>query len=228
MQRPAIVLVVVAFGCAQESAPNHNTDAARGPAPRSIRAPVRVVDLGGKPAPGIIPIATRQANAFDQPFSKGELTGPDGRSSLSIHPGEHVFVRGWDPTLTKFANNYIEVLPVHGNAIDEMVLVMVSGAALEAVLLTPDGIPAAHAEVRLMMIHPTEGPWWPDKAVTDKDGLARFDAAPAGKFTIEISAEDVGQTALADVTLPPESTVQLGPIVLEKKVEVEHPPRASH
>ena len=43
-----------------------------------------------------------------------------------------------------------------------------------------------------------------------------------------VVSEGVGQTALADVTLPPESTVQLGPIVLEKKAEDEHPPRANH
>ncbi|HIJ66646.1 MAG TPA: carboxypeptidase regulatory-like domain-containing protein [Candidatus Hydrogenedentes bacterium] len=221
MRQWAILLAIAASGCSQEHRAGEKTEPVAAPVPRRILASVRAVGLDGTPVPGIMPIATTDPNAFDEPFAKGQLTGPDGRSAITIEPGRHTYVRGWDPALRKFANNYVELLPVSGNAIEEMVLVMVSGAALEAALLTPDGVPAANVEVRLMMVHPAEGPWWPATAVTDADGLVRFGAVPAGNFAIRLVADDIGEIEFAEVMLPPNGTVQLGRIVLDQAGEDE-------
>ena len=182
---------------------------------RPVVARVRVVDLDGRPLANMTPIATRRPNAFDEPVAHGELTGPDGRGSVVLPPGQRLSVRAWDPALKLFSNNYYDVMPDAGTQTELMTLVMVPSASLGAALVGADGARAANTRVRLMMSHPTEGPWWPDRADTDETGAVRFPSLPAGIYTIRIEAEDAGQLEIPEVDLPPGGRTDLGTLALQ-------------
>ena len=178
-------------------------------------APVLVVDLEGRPLAGMAPIATLRPNAFDRPVAQGPLTAQDGRAALALSPGERVYVRAWDPSLRMFANNYYDVTPEPGARTELMRITMAPGASLDAVLLAPDQTPAANADVMLMMYHPDEGPWWPDKAQADEKGAVHFPSLPAGKYTVKFETSARGQVEIPDVYLPPDGNIHLGSLLLQ-------------
>ncbi|MCX5757789.1 MAG: hypothetical protein NTU83_04655 [Candidatus Hydrogenedentes bacterium] len=73
------------------------------------------MDLEGKPVRGMIPIATREANAFDEPLVRGEPTKEDGSSVFVIPSDQRLFLRMWDPALRHFANNRERNGDCHGS-----------------------------------------------------------------------------------------------------------------
>jgi len=218
----AILAALTVLGCGQEdssnlqpgptSSPRSATSA--GPSAIHITARVRVVDMDGQPLPGMTPIATAQANAFDAPVATGPPTSADGTSSIALPAGGWLCVRAWDPNRRTFANNYFDVLPNPGERIEDMDVMMAPGASLEAVLVSPEGNPAASENVGLMMFHPTKGPWWPGEADSDADGHVRFDCVPAGKYTVKLKAIHSGQIEIGDVTLAPGGHTDLGTVTL--------------
>lgn len=169
---------------------------------------LRAMDLEDRPLAGLIPIATREANAFNEPVVRGEPTKADGLGVLTISPAEHLFLRMWDPALKYFANNFYEMQPGDPRAADTMNVAMVPGASLEMTL------PAANATVDILMIHPSEGPWWPARATADASGHVHFGAVPAGVFTVRIRAVPGGTAELTDVRLQPGGTADAGAVTL--------------
>ena len=178
-------------------------------------AQLRVVDLEGRPLANMAPIATLQPNAFDKPVVQGPLTKEDGQASLVLPNDQLFYVRAWDPNLRMFANNYIEIRPGPGTSTPQMDIVMTPGASLDAVLVGRDGKPAANVHVELMMFHPTEGPWWPDRADTNARGAVHFPSVPAGKYAIKIRVAAGGENEAPDVYLPPGGAIDLGPLTLQ-------------
>lgn len=187
---------------------------ATAPAADVIPANVRVVGLDGKPEPGMMPIVTRQPNAFDPYIAAGRPTGDDGESVVPIPREEHLYVRAWDPAMKMFANNFVEVWPKQGNVAKDIQIQMVEGATLRARLVGADRAPAAGENVGLMMLHDTFGPWWPAEGDTSADGAVRFSRVPAGKFLIKLKAVKSGQVEVADVFLPPGGETDLGTLLL--------------
>src|SRR5690606_23876464 len=171
---------------------------------------LRAVDLEGNPVPGMVPIVTRNANATDYPLASGAPSGADGSSTLTVPVLEHVYVRMWDPTFGRFANNYFDV-QVGKDVPDEVLeVVMVPGASITAMLTDAAQRPAAGENVGLMMFHPLKGAWWPAEAASDSQGVVRFPHVPAGKYTIRIKALTSGEIELKDVMLQPGAAVDLG------------------
>lgn len=192
-------------------------DAAAPPAtPKQVVAHVTITDLEGKPLAGMLPIATRSPNAFDAPVAQGEESGPDGTSTLLLPPGERVFVRAWDPTMSMFANNFYEVPGFPGEKTQPMTVVMVPCSTIEAVVLDEQGLPIAGQEVRLMLIHATKGPWWPAQTISDGEGRVVFPNIPSGQFTIELGSRQLGVAELRGVPLPPGAVVNLERVTLKK------------
>jgi hypothetical protein len=175
---------------------------------------VRAVDLAGDPVADVFPIATRQANAFDRPVSRGEKSGADGRSSLPIPMDEQYYVRMWDPALQVFANNYLTVYATSGQATDELQVVMVPGAILRASIVLPDGSLLAETAISLLLSHPTQGPWWRAEATTDAEGMVAFDRVPAGQYTAQFSDAEGGKLDVPSVHLDPNGSTDLGSLAL--------------
>jgi hypothetical protein len=90
---------------------------------------------------------------------------------------------------------------------------MAKAASLHALLLRPDGAPAANETVRLMMFHPKRGPWWPGEAKTNDGGAVAFDRVPPGMFAVQMECPS-GRLRAEDVTLLPGESGDLGPITL--------------
>ncbi len=203
-----VMFSVAICGCGGSSKPVPS------PPPRSVAttvvATMRAVDLEGKPIQGMIPIATREANAFDEPIVRGEPTKDDGTTVLALPLDQHLFLRMWDPALRHFANNFYEIQP--GEKLPEGVkdVTMVEGASLDMTLPTPN------AAVDIMMLHPQEGPWWPAHATSDVSGQVHFDAVPAGMFTIRIKAQPGGAAELENVKLDPSGAADLGHVPLNQ------------
>ena len=223
MRRLAVLATVIAVGCSGGQAPVPETkvnvpQGGASPKPGRVFAPVRVVDLGGNPLSGILPIVTTQPNAFDEPLRKGQATDAHGSSAVEIPPGQRVFVRGWDPALRRFANNYIEVPAAASGQTTQLTLVMVSGASLAATLVSDTGAPVAGTAVHLLMSHPKEGPWWPATATTDDQGNVRFESVPAGTYNVSIEANGVGRIEIPKLELAPGANLRLGPVVLGRTV----------
>lgn len=160
------------------------------PASRAPVGVVRIVDLDGVPLQQMAAIATATPNAFEEPLARGVLSGPDGESRLRLPGRDKVYVRAWDPLLRYFANNYYEVAPDPGVGVYEMTVTMVPGAILEGEFYLPEGDPAAHRPISLMLVHPSEGPWWPADSETDASGHVRFEYVPAGEFDIFLRVDE--------------------------------------
>lgn len=171
------------------------------------------VDLAGHPLPGIIPIATREANAFDNPVATGEPSGADGKASLTFPNNEKFYLRGWDPEFHYFVNNFFEALP-GGNTTDVMQVTMLPAAALE-ITVTEKGAPASNQEVQVMLSHPTRGPWWPAKATSDPQGHCRFSTVPPGQYVIALKIANGKTRDLPETLLRPGETANLGTVNLE-------------
>ena len=177
---------------------------------------VKVVDMDGKPVANMLPIATRQANAFDVPVAKGDLSGADGAGSLNVPSDQYLFVRAWDPIKQIFANNYYDVLPGNGPPIEELKVTMLPGASLEVDILGPDGVPVVSQSIGMMMSHPVHGPWWPSETQTDEHGRARFGPVPPGKYAITFESRDHRHVDVPEQTLLPGRTTSVGPVRLQQ------------
>ncbi|MCL4217428.1 MAG: hypothetical protein KJ052_10560, partial [Candidatus Hydrogenedentes bacterium] len=180
-----------------------------------VQAEVTVVDLKGQPLANILPIATANPNAWDNPIATGGPTDSEGKTRIVVPVGEWLCLRAWDPSLRYFANNYYEILPVLGDHIEPMTIIMAQSASFELRLLRADGQPAANETVRLVLFHPSQGPWWPAESTSDAEGKVRFDAVPPGQFLMRLEATGGGQIDIPDVTLPPGSSVKMGDVTLQ-------------
>ena len=100
-------------------------------APAQVTVNIVAVDLDGRPLANMMPIASRQPNAFDAPLVRGALTREDGAGSLVIPAAEHLYLRAWDPDLKMFANNYLEVVPGAEIDLAPLKVTMAPGASLD-------------------------------------------------------------------------------------------------
>jgi len=188
------------------------------PAPEArnrVSGRVRVVDLEGEPLPGMLPIVTRQPNAFDEPVAMGPATGLDGAGQVTFLPDQTLFLRAWDPELNWFPNNFLEIQPNVSEVPGVMTIMMVPAAAVEAQFFGADGAPLRNLEVDLMLSHAAWGPWWPTRSQTDGEGTAFFSHIPAGEFDMQFTAATGATRTLRQVALRPEGTGLLGPVRLD-------------
>ncbi|MBX7255290.1 MAG: hypothetical protein K1Y02_02920 [Candidatus Hydrogenedentes bacterium] len=228
MGRGIVLLVVLITACSpappaptdkpvESQAPTQQSPVSPVPAASSqtTLARVRVVDMEGRPLVNMMPIASKEPNAFGKPIAQGALTDVDGRGVVSIPAEQWLYVRAWDPTRRVFANNYFDVLPGNANQTEEMVITMVPGASLSMELVTPEGRPVAEENVGVMLFHPTRGPWWPDEADSDKEGRVVFPSLPPGKFTVKLKTISGLTLDLPEVVLPPNGKTDLGEVALQ-------------
>ncbi len=210
-------MACVLAGCGDDSKPSPQTTnpATREPKPGSaITARVRIVDLLGNPLANMAPIATRQPNAFDEPFAKGPLSGSDGYSSIVLDTTQWLYVRAWDPATRYFANNYFDVPPGDAPVDKTLEITMAPGATLKAHLSGAGGGPVGNETVGLMMLHPDKGPWWPCEACTDAEGGVVFSPVPPGRFLLRFKAAESGAAELPEVSLEPGGICDLGSVPL--------------
>ena len=220
----ALVICVSVAGCGDSAktveTPAAPSAASSGSATQPVDATtilvrIRAVDRAGNPIAGITPIASKQPNAFDPPIEQGEPTPPSGISSVTIPAGQRLFVRAWDPSLKRFANNYLEVHADSGGVTEQTDIVMVDSGALSMTLFGPDQAPVSGKDVTMMMAHPTEGPWWPGKGKTDAAGVVYFDQVPPGTYNVQVNDPSTGFLKNLDgITLLPGQQVNAGDVVL--------------
>lgn len=203
-----MLFLMAASGCGKPSPP------APPPVPETFSVTLRAVDLDGRPVAGMIPIATREPNAFDEPLSRGAPSADNGLSVLAIPSDRPLYLRMWDPALKKFANNFFEVQSGGNPGTETMDVVMVPGASLEMAVDAPG------TTVDIMMLHPRQGPWWPARETSDAAGRVRFGAVPAGIYAIRIKTQDGASADLAEVRLPPGDAVDLGHIPLKRATPI--------
>ena len=182
--------------------------------PGMLLGRVRIVDLDGAPIPNMVPIATTLANAFEAPIAQGAPSDADGHGALWLPPDARVFVRAWDPTLERFANNFYDVLPAEGGETDLMTIQMIEGCAVTLRIATTDGRPLANTNIELMMLHPSQGPWWPARGTTDDSGTIHFERVPAGQYGFRIEAEGHALD-LPSRMLPPGGAIDFGELRLQ-------------
>jgi len=225
MRRWAAAVAIVAgmAGCGGQEPPSTATPATSGPtsaatpagpassssSDATFTATVKVVDKDGTPLPGMMPIATRQPNAFDKPLARGALTDASGAGTFDLPNDESLYIRAWDPQQRLFANNYFEALPADGNRTPEMTIVMYPATRLDTTLIAPDGKPLAGASVGLMLSHPTLGPWWPSEAKTDGAGRIVFAPLPPGQYIARMKAETGETLDLPEILLMPGEPLSL-------------------
>lgn len=178
-------------------------------------AVVRAVDLDGKPLAGMAPMVTTDQNAFNPPLAAGEPTGPDGRGAVPVPPGKHVFVRAWDPELRYFPNNVYSVHMQTGERSEEMTVQMIRSGTVAGAVFGPDGAPLANAEIRMMMVHPSQGPWWPARTLSDGDGIAVFERVPAGRYIVQIHDTAGRGKEYPEIEVQPEGITNLGRVALQ-------------
>ena len=172
---------------------------------------VQALDRAGQPLAGLIPIATLQPNAFDEPLAKGEPTDTNGMGTVSVPSNKKVFVRIWDPSFQLFANNYLDV-PSENESTQVQ---MITGATIEIALVTADNKPLPDTAVSLMMVHPRIGPWWPGESVTDKNGRIIFGPVPAGQFNLLLQTKSTGKAEVTEVVLMPGERKNIGSVCLQ-------------
>jgi hypothetical protein len=159
------------------------------------------------------PIASRSPNAFNKPLAMGEPTATNGTGTVELPPGIRLYVRTIDPTLAYFPANFFEVLPTQGTKTESMDIAMAPAASLRATVHAPDGTPLADGNVKMMMSHPTRGPWWPADADTDAQGHLHFPTVPPGTYILVLNT-DAGRLEIPDVKLPPGGEADLGTVRL--------------
>ncbi len=189
------------------------------PAPKeakagTLTATIQVVDLSGAPQAHMVPIVTKEPNAFDKPVKTGSATDHLGKGTIRFSADEHLFLRAWDPTLNYFPNNFYEVLAGGNQITDDLVIQMVPAAALSVQLLLPDDTIAANMTIGLMLFHPTRGPWWPAEGTTDTDGFVTFAHLPAGEYVLRFKAASGARLEYRQTALPPGDRVDLGVLTL--------------
>ncbi len=178
----------------------------------SATAHLRVVDREGNPLPGMRPVVTAQPNAFDQPLALGAPTGAGGNASVHFTARAKVYLRAWDPELAYFPNNYYDLLPETGEVARGLVVVMLRAASLRLTLEDGRGIPLAREQVKLMMLHPAKGPWWPAEGETDGEGIVTFTKIPPGNFGLELRAASGRAIDLPETKFTPGALTDLGSI----------------
>lgn len=225
MKRLVLLSVALLVGCGGQPDPSSTPakptppESAPAPAPARTndgvaRTMVRLVDLQGNPLPGMGAIATASPNAFDAPLAQSGKTDKNGEAPIELKSDQKLYVRGWDPDLNFFANNFFTILPSEGATTDTLVLVMVEHATLATQVLASDGTPVADTEVRVMLSHPTQGPWWPARTTTDAEGRATLGPLPPGQFNLAVSTAEKGSVELPATTLLPGETVVLDTVTL--------------
>ncbi|HOK10292.1 MAG TPA: hypothetical protein PLT82_03815 [Candidatus Hydrogenedens sp.] len=173
---------------------------------------ITIIDSTGKPLEKMAGIATEKPNAFDEPIARGNLSGPDGVSTITIPKNKGVFIRAWDPILHYFPNNYFEIPPTDADYLEDMQILMLEASTVEFQLLDKDDQPISNENVGLMMFHPKLGPWWPCDAHTDEAGNIQFKPVPAGMYNLRIKTERGMILEIKDVKIPPASILNLGKI----------------
>jgi len=183
--------------------------------PGFIEVYLSAVDLDGGPIPGVVPIVTQQPNAFDRPVAMGAPTDENGHARLRAPRGVHLYLRAWDHDQRYFAINYFDLLPGEGDRTDRLEVRMAQSAELTATVLDADGRPVALEPLRLMLTHPTAGPWWPAETVTTPDGIAKWKSVPPGSYTATFQSESGLQLEHPALTLPPGGATSLGTLTLQ-------------
>lgn len=173
---------------------------------------VFIIDGAGKPLEKIAAIATTNPNAFDEPISRGNLSGSDGISVIEVPKHTKVYIRAWDPILKYFPNNYFEIPPADADYLEDMTIVMLEAGSIELVLLDKDGLPVINENVGLMMFHPKLGPWWPVNSYSDDQGHVKFSPVPPGKYNLRIKSERNIILEIKDVQILPGEEINLGVI----------------
>lgn len=213
MTRWAAALCLALTACGGESAPPPPPaaqDVNSQPAPDGPVVRLYAVDLDGNPLPGMLPIATRKANAFDTPVVYGDKTGADGLAGVVLPRTDRLWVRAWDPELNWFAVNVYDVVANVGNETELMTIQMARAGSLSVVLQDSDGVLLSGKNVGLRMSHPTRGPWWHAEGKTDAAGRVTFAKVPPGEYLIGMTLES-GERAEWGVTrINPGATVDLG------------------
>ncbi|MDX9974380.1 MAG: hypothetical protein RBU21_15450, partial [FCB group bacterium] len=160
-----IILLLGAAACGSPEPPPAKAPAPSPPkaepAAEGVHAQMTTVDFEGKPLPGMVPIATLSANAFDEPIARGGVTNEKGVATIMLPQETNLYVRAWDPQMRMFAHNFYEMPAMKGNSTDPMTVMMVPAAAVAAMFQGNDGKPLANADVNLLLIHAQRGPWWP-------------------------------------------------------------------
>jgi len=219
-----IFIAVVVVGCGAEkpvpTPPTVATRQAETPkrtASATLMSAV-IVDLEGKPLPGLYAIATLTANAFGPPVAHGSSAGADGISTIELPRDQPLFVRVWDPTFAYFTNSIVEI-PAGSEPLPQGErLVAAPAAALTVLLLSPAGVPVpAGQPVQALLSHPQRGPWWPARGQVDQEGRATFLQVPPGEFSISFSVDQLGQAEPGVLALPPRAVVDMGTVLLEPK-----------
>jgi hypothetical protein len=200
----------------QEAAPppSPTPDAKPSASKDTIRSVVQLRDLAGNPLAGMGAIATESPNAFDAPVAKSTETNEAGEGHIILPAGRELYVRGWDPDLKYFANNFYNVLKGDGSQTQTLVLTMVEASEAVAQLETPDGAPLVNMAVQVMLSHPTQGPWWPSRGETNSAGLLTLSPLPPGQFNLELRTKTAGSLELPATVLPPGETAVLGKLTL--------------
>ena len=218
----ALVFWLCCSSCTCRTTEEHETtavttatpDAETAAAISEISAPMRVVSLAGEPLSGMIPIATLQPNAFDEPVATGAPTNASGESSIRFPVSEKIALRAWDPSLLYFPNNFYEVLPDSGTVKTTLVVSMVKSASIEVTLMGVDGNPIRNDNAGIMLFHPVHGPWWPAEADTDETGTATFYKVPPGSYVLRIKVASGLMVELPETYIAPDDTTHLGAVQL--------------
>lgn len=183
--------------------------------PALLSARMRVFSLSGDPLPGMIPIATLEPNAFDQPIATGTRTNADGMGEIQFPADKKVTLRAWDTDLKFFPNNFLEVLPNTGVVTEVLEVVMVESGTLLATLQFPDGTPVRNENAGLMLFHPVYGPWWPAEADTNEKGNIAFAPVPAGKFVLRLKVASGSGLEIPETYIAPGEPTHLGVLGLK-------------
>ena len=224
-----ITALVVLPGCnCQKESPSEQAGATAPPAittrgegeresanAQTMTARMRVVNLQGQPLPGMVPIATLQPNAFDQPIATGVLTSAAGESHIRFTTDQKVALRAWDPELRYFPNNFYEIMPNTGEISETLLISMVKSASLEAVLFLPDGRPAMNENVGLMLFHAAHGPWWPAEADADEKGAITFSQVPPGQYVLRVKVASGAAVEIPETYIAPGQSTHLGLLYLQ-------------
>jgi hypothetical protein len=182
--------------------------------PKQVYSEMIVEDWNGKPMPNMIPIATERPNAFDEPLAQGAPTDEKGWSAFMLPAGKRLFLRAWDPDLLYFANNFYEVPAAEGTRTKQAKITMVPASAVGVIILGQDRRPLPATKIKMLLVHPQHGNWWPQEGITDMKGEVRLGPLPPGEYTVRLKADGIGETETGLVMLPPGKPVVLGSVVL--------------
>jgi hypothetical protein len=213
MKPAAIVLALVLTACGGETTPPPAPEPPVEPARPALEGPlvqVRATDLDGTPLPGMLPIATHEANAFDTPVVYGDKTDASGESGLVLPRVDRLWVRTWDPNFEWFAVNVYDVVANVGDHTELLEVRMARAGSVAATLLDADGDLHANRTAGLRMTHPARGPWWHAEAQSNAVGRIVFEGVPPGEYTIGIVLDTGERAEWGTTRIDPGASVDLG------------------